>query len=409
MRLSTQSSLKLKPIYTFFLGHDPIFVILIFILCCTGMLMLYSASIDVPGRISNQAKHLLFAFSIMLFIANTPPQLIMRFALPLYLLGIGLLLAVAIFGLTKKGAQRWLDLGIFVIQPSELMKIAMPLVLAWYYQIREGNVRRIDHLVSLLMLIIPLSLIAKQPDLGTALLITAGGLFVIYFAGISFKIILPLAIFTGIATSVLLVFGNTLCQSELSWPILHDYQKYRICTLLDPNRDPLGKGFHTIQSIIAIGSGGLLGKGWLHGTQTHLEFIPEKHTDFIFSVISEEFGLIGGVFLLILYTLVILRGFLIASKAQTVFTRLLASGLTMTFFTYAFVNIGMVSGILPIVGVPLPMVSYGGTALVTLGIAAGIILSIAKQRHHIANTDVSQIVTKKKARWINKLVRRPNH
>lgn len=395
IRSTTKKSGKLDQLYTFLLGHDSIFAILMFILCCTGIFILYSASIDTPDRIISQTRNLVLAFLIMLFIANLPPQLMMRFALPLYLLGVGLLLTVAIFGLTKKGARRWLDLGIVVIQPSELMKIAMPLVLAWYYQIREGNIRSLDHILSLVILIVPVALIAKQPDLGTALLIATGGLFVIYFSGISFRIILPLITLGILAVIILLLFGSSICHKGINWPILHDYQKHRICTLLDPTRDPLGKGFHTIQSIIAIGSGGLTGKGWLNGTQAHLEFIPEKHTDFIFSVLAEEFGLLGGVFLLFLYTLIIFRGLFISSKAQTLFTRLLASSLTMTFFTYAFVNIGMVSGILPIVGVPLPMVSYGGTSLVTLGIAAGIILSVAKQKQTIANTDVSQIIAKR--------------
>jgi len=270
-----------------------------------------------------------------------------------------------------------------VIQPSEIMKISMPLMLAWYFQKREGVVKWFDFVVALVMLGIPVGLIAKQPDLGTALLVLAAGLYVIYFAGLTWKIILPLLAIGVVAVTLLISYESQICAPGVNWPVLHDYQQHRVCTLLDPTTDPLGKGFHTIQSIIAIGSGGVTGKGWLKGTQTHLEFIPEKHTDFIFAVFSEEFGLIGNAVLLVLYLMLIFRGLYIAANAPTLFSRLLAGSITLIFFTYAFVNMGMVSGILPVVGVPLPLLSYGGTALVTLGMGIGILMSISRQKRLI--------------------------
>jgi rod shape determining protein RodA len=312
-------------------------------------------------------------------IANVPQPMLMRFAVPLYAAGVALLLAVATFGLTRKGARRWISVGV-VIQPSEIMKIAMPLMLAWYYQRREGAVRWYDFVIGLLIVALPVGLIAKQPDLGTALLVFSAGLSVIYLAGLSFRLIVPVLLAGVIAVGSIVAFENRICAPEVSWPLLHDYQKHRVCTLLDPTSDPLGKGFHTIQAVIAIGSGGPTGKGWLKGTQAHLEFIPEKHTDFIFAVFSEEFGLTGGVVLLTLYFLLVARGLYVAANGATMFGRLLAGSLAMTFFIYAFVNIGMVSGVLPVVGVPLPFMSYGGTALVTLGIAIGMIMSVGKQK-----------------------------
>lgn len=362
-----------------FTGYDKAFALLIFLLVCVGLLTLYSASIDVPSRINDQIRNVVVTFVLMWAIASVPPQTLMRFAVPLYGIGIALLVAVALFGLTRKGARRWINVGM-VIQPSEIMKIAMPLMLAWYYQLREGATRWFDHLIALALLGIPVGLIAKQPDLGTALLVAAAGLFVIYFAGLSFRLILPIFLAATLAIGGVLATEDKICQPQVQWPLLHDYQKHRVCTLLDPTTDPLGKGFHTIQAVIAIGSGGPFGKGWRKGTQAHLDFIPEKHTDFIFAVFSEEFGMVGGIVLVVLYLLIVMRGLMIAAGGTTLFGRLLAGGVTMTFFTYAFVNMGMVSGILPVVGVPLPMMSYGGTALVTLGVAAGIILSVARQR-----------------------------
>ncbi|MDR5778158.1 rod shape-determining protein RodA [Caballeronia sp. LZ065] len=362
-----------------FAGFDKPLALIVFLLLCVGIVTLYSASLDVPGRVEDQLRNIMLTFGLMWVLANIPPQTLMRFAVPLYTVGVALLIAVATFGLTRKGAKRWLNVGV-VIQPSEIMKIAMPLMLAWYYQKRESNIRWWDYVVGFVILMLPVALIAKQPDLGTAVLVFAAGAFVIYFAGLSFKLILPVLAAGVVVIACVAVFQDRICQPDVNWPMMHDYQKHRICTLLDPTSDPLGKGFHTIQAVIAIGSGGTLGKGWLQGTQAHLEFIPEKHTDFIFAVFSEEFGLAGGLVLLFLYMALVARGLFIAANGATFFGRLLAGSLTLAFFTYAFVNIGMVSGILPVVGVPLPFMSYGGTALATLGVAVGLIMSVARQK-----------------------------
>ncbi|CAP62730.1 cell wall shape-determining protein [Cupriavidus taiwanensis LMG 19424] len=363
-------------------GFDKPLSLIVFLLFATGIVALYSAAIDMPGRVEDQLRNILLSYVVMFVIAYLPTQTLMRVAVPIYTVGVALLIAVAMFGLIRKGARRWLYVGM-VIQPSEIMKISMPLMLAWYFQKREGVIRWFDFIVALGLLLIPVGLIAKQPDLGTALLVMAAGLYVIYFAGLSWKLILPLMGILVVAITLLITFQNDICAPGVNWPVLHDYQQHRVCTLLDPTSDPLGKGFHTIQSIIAIGSGGVQGKGWLKGTQTHLEFIPEKHTDFIFAVYSEEFGLIGNAVLLVLYLLLIFRGLFIAANAPTLFSRLLAGSITLIFFTYAFVNMGMVSGILPVVGVPLPLLSYGGTALVTLGAGIGILMSISRQKRLI--------------------------
>jgi rod shape determining protein RodA len=362
-----------------FAGFDKPLALIVFLLLCVGIVTLYSASLDVPGRVEDQLRNIMLTFGLMWILANVPPPTLMRFAVPLYTIGMALLIAVATFGLTRKGAKRWLNVGV-VIQPSEIMKIAMPLMLAWYFQRREGGIRWWDYIVGFVILILPVAIIAKQPDLGTAVLVFAAGLFVVYFAGLSFKLIMPVLVAAVLVVASIGIFQERICQPEVNWPLMHDYQKHRICTLLDPTSDPLGKGFHTIQAVIAIGSGGTFGKGWLKGTQSHLEFIPEKHTDFIFAVFSEEFGLAGGLVLLFLYMALIARGLFIAANGATLFGRLLAGSLTMAFFTYAFVNIGMVSGILPVVGVPLPFMSYGGTALTTLGVAVGLIMSVSRQK-----------------------------
>ena len=340
--------------------------LIIFLILSAGTVALYSAGIDFPGRVEDHLRNILVSFAIMWIAANVPPQTLMRFAVPIYTVGVALLLAVAMFGLIRKGARRWLDLGM-VIQPSEIMKIAMPMMLAWYFQKREGMLRWNHFLVAAVLLLIPVFLIARQPDLGTSLLVAAAGFYVIFLAGLSWKVLLGL--FIAGAASL-----------PLAWTMMHDYQRGRVMMLIDPTADPLGKGFHIIQSTIAIGSGGIAGKGWLNGTQAHLEFIPERTTDFIFAVFSEEFGLIGNGVLLFLYLLLIARGLIIAANAPTFFARLLAGAITLIFFTYAFVNMGMVSGILPVVGVPLPFMSYGGTALVTLGLGAGILMSIQRHR-----------------------------
>jgi rod shape determining protein RodA len=338
-----------------------------------------SASSGTSVKLIDQARNLFLAYSVMLIISRIPPKWLERSAVWIYSIGIALLLAVAAFGLIKKGARRWVNVGV-VIQPSEIMKIAMPLMLAWYFQKREGILKNWDYGVAALLLILPVALIARQPDLGTALLVMSAGLYVIILAGFPWKYIIPVVGFGVFCILLIIIFGGYICEPQVKWFMLHDYQKHRVCTLLDPSTDPLGKGFHTIQSVIAIGSGGLFGKGWLNGTQAHLEFIPEKHTDFIFAVFSEEFGLLGNLILLGLFTALIQRGFAISSSAPTLFTRLLGGAITMIFFTYAFVNMGMVSGLLPVVGVPLPFISYGGTALVTLGIGVGILMSIHRYR-----------------------------
>jgi rod shape determining protein RodA len=308
-----------------------------------------------------------------------PPQRLMALAVPLYTLGVALLIATAIFGITKKGATRWLNVGM-VIQPSEMLKIATPLMLAWWFQRREGQLRLPDFLIGTLILAVPVGLIAKQPDLGTAILVCSAGLFVIFFAGLSWRLIVPVTLLGAVAITALVLSGDRICEPDVKWPVLRDYQKHRVCTLLDPTKDPLGKGFHTLQGMIAIGSGGVDGKGFMKGTQTHLEFIPERTTDFIFAAFAEEFGLVGCATLLVFFTFLIMRGLMIAADAPTVFSRLLAGAITLSFFTYAFVNMGMVSGILPVVGVPLPFISYGGTAMVTLGLGLGILMSISRNR-----------------------------
>lgn len=343
---------------------DPALTLIAGLLLAIALFAGYSAS---PERLTANLTNLTIALVVMRFLAQMPPQRLMHLTLPIYLLGLVLLIAVALFGDISKGARRWLNLGFMRIQPSELMKIAVPLVLAWYFQKREAVLAAKDYAVAFVLLLIPVVLIVRQPDLGTAILVFAAGFYVIFFAGLPWKLIIGLIV-------------AAIAAAPLAWSMLHDYQRHRILTLLDPEKDPLGKGFHIIQSTIAIGSGGLFGKGWLQGTQAQLEFIPERHTDFIFAVIAEEFGLLGGLILLLIYLLLIARGLMIAANAPTLFSRLLAGAITMIFFTYAFVNIGMVSGILPVVGVPLPFISYGGTALVTLFIGIGILMSIQKNR-----------------------------
>lgn len=360
-------------------GFDGLLAFAVFLLACAGLLIMYSSGYDHGTRFIDHGRNMLIAGGIMFVVAQIPPHRLMAFAVPLYLVGVTLLVAVAFFGIAKKGARRWLDVGM-VIQPSEILKIAMPLMLAWWFQKREGQLRPLDFLVALVLLAVPIGLIMKQPDLGTSLLVLTAGMAVIFFAGLSWKLIVPPVLLGLIGIFLVLWFEPQLCADGVRWPILHDYQQQRICTLLDPSRDPLGKGFHIIQSTIAIGSGGVFGKGFMAGTQTHLEFIPERTTDFIFSAYSEEFGLVGNLLLIAGFIFLILRGLVIAMEASTLFGRLLASALTMIFFTYAFVNMGMVSGILPVVGVPLPFISYGGTAMVTLGLAIGMLMSIAKAK-----------------------------
>lgn len=360
-------------------GFDGPLAFAVFLLACAGLLTMYSSGYDHGTRFMDHGRNMLLAGVIMFVVAQVPPQRLMAFAVPLYTLGVALLIAVAVFGITKKGARRWVNVGI-VIQPSEILKIAMPLMLAWWFQKREGQLRPLDFIVALVLLAVPVGLIMKQPDLGTSLLVLAAGLSVIFFAGLSWKLIVPPVVLGLVGLVLLVVFEPELCAAGFRWPVLHDYQQQRICTLLDPTKDPLGKGFHIIQGMIAIGSGGIFGKGFMQGTQTHLEFIPERTTDFIFAAFSEEFGLLGNLCLIGAFLFLIFRGLSIALEASTLFSRLLAGAVTMIFFTYAFVNMGMVSGILPVVGVPLPFISYGGTAMVTLGMGLGILMSIAKAK-----------------------------
>ena len=360
-------------------GFDGPLAFAVFLLACAGLVTMYSSGFDHGTRFADHSRNMVLAGVIMFVVAQVPPQRLMSFAVPLYVIGVSLLIAVAIFGITKKGARRWINVGI-VIQPSEILKIATPLMLAWWFQKREGQMRPPDFLVAGILLAIPVGLIVKQPDLGTSILVMVAGLSVIFFAGLSWKLIVPPVALGMLAGVLLIVFEDQLCATGVRWPILHDYQQQRICTLLDPGKDPLGKGFHIIQGMIAIGSGGFFGKGFMQGTQTHLEFIPERTTDFIFAAFSEEFGLIGNLCLIAGFLFLVLRGLAIALEASTMFSRLLAGAITMIFFTYAFVNMGMVSGILPVVGVPLPFISYGGTAMVTLGMGLGILRSIAKSK-----------------------------
>ena len=332
-----------------------------------GLVTLFSASDQSVTRVASQAASLGLALVLMWIVANIPPQTISRAAVPLYALALVMLAGVALFGTTVNGSRRWLNLGVARFQPSELMKIALPLLLAWYFQKFEGRIGWKDFVLAAVLIAVPVWLIKRQPDLGTALLIGASGFYVLYLAGLSWKIIVGLGVLAAGAAPMI-------------WPYLHDYQRERILTFIDPSRDPLGAGYHSTQASIALGSGGVVGKGWLNGTQAHLDFLPERHTDFIFAVFGEEFGLIGAAVLLVLYLLLIGRGMMITANASTMFARLIAGTITLMFFSYAFVNMSMVSGILPVVGVPLPLISYGGTALVSLFIGLGILMSVQAHR-----------------------------
>ena len=338
-----------------------------------GVTVVYSASGGSSmERLAGQFRNLGVALLAMWILAHVHPQLLMRLALPVYLVGLALLVGVAFFGEIRNGARRWLNLGFTTIQPSEIMKIAVPLALAWYFHRREEGLRLRDFAVAGIILAVPFGLVLRQPDLGTSLLIGAAGFFVIFLAGLSWKIIVS----AGVAG---------LASLPFLWSMLHDYQRQRVLTLLDPTTDPLGAGYHIIQATIAIGSGGVLGKGWLNGTQAQLDFVPERSTDFILAVYGEEFGLIGNIVLVTLYLLIIGRGLMIAANASTVFSRLAAGAITLSFFVYAFVNMGMVTGILPVVGVPLPMISYGGTALLSILAGMGILMSISTHKQLVSS------------------------
>lgn len=347
-------------------------------LVAISLTAMYSSAFDYAGRFNLHARNMALALGLAFVVMQIPPQKISLLAVPLYTLGIVLLLAVAAFGITKKGATRWVNIGV-VVQPSELIKISLPLMLAWWFQKREEQLRALDYVVAGALLLVPVGLILKQPDLGTSLLVLMAGLAVIFFAGLPWRLVLPPIILAGVGILLLILLEPRLCADGVEWYVLRPYQRERVCTLLNPMRDPQGKGFHILQGMIAIGAGGLSGKGFMRGTQTHLEFIPERTTDFIFAVYSEEFGLLGNLLLLGVYLFLIWRMLWIAAHAQTAFSRLLAGAIGMIFFTYVFVNMGMVSGILPVVGVPLPFISYGGTAMLTLGLALGMVFAIGRE------------------------------
>ena len=347
---------------------DPTFFILIFALLVYSALVIWSASGQDPGMMERKIGQIAMGVVIMLVMAQIPPRVYEGWAPYLYIITVILLVAVDAFGHISKGAQRWLDLGFVRFQPSEIAKIAVPLMVARFINRDVCPPTLKNTAIALVLIFMPTLLVAAQPDLGTSILIAASGLFVLFLSGMSWKLI---------AVAVLMV---TAFVPVLWFFLMHDYQRDRVMMLLDPESDPLGAGYHIIQSKIAIGSGGLRGKGWLHGTQSQLEFLPERHTDFIFAVLAEELGLVGVLVLLVLYILVIMRGLMMAARAQTTFGRVMAGGLMLIFFVYVFVNIGMVSGILPVVGVPLPLVSYGGSALIVLMAGFGIIMSIHTHR-----------------------------
>ncbi|QBM26855.1 MULTISPECIES: rod shape-determining protein RodA [Hydrogenophaga] len=367
---------RIRPIFQ---GFDGPLALAILLLAGAGLMTMYSVGFDHGTRFTSHGRNMLLAAVVLFTVSQVPPQRLMALAVPMYVVGVMLLLGVELFGITKKGATRWINVGI-VIQPSELMKVAMPLMLAWWFQRREGMLKPLDFAMAGLLLAVPAFLILKQPDLGTTLLVLASGLAVIFFAGLSWKLIIPPVLLAAVGIVTLIIMEPQWCAPDVDWKVLHEYQRQRVCTLLDPFKDPLGKGFHIIQGMIAIGSGGVWGKGFMQGTQTHLEFIPERTTDFIYAAFSEEFGLVGTLGLMAGFIFLIVRGLTVAMEAPTLFARLLAGAMTLNIFVYAFVNMGMVSGILPVVGVPLPFISYGGTAMVTMGVGLGILMSIAKSK-----------------------------
>ena len=352
---------------------DPFLMTCILFTCFIGLFVIYSASGQSFEKVLSQFINMLVALTLMWAVANISPNFLERLAVPIFVFALLLLVGVALFGEISHGARRWLHLGIVRIQPSELMKVAAPMMLAWYFARREEGLRSRDYLVAFLLLMMPVGLVMKQPDLGTSLIIFAAGFFVIFLAGLSSRLMISAGVLVAVAAPIF-------------WSMLHDYQRRRIEILIDPYQDPLGAGYHTIQASIALGSGGIFGKGWLNGTQSQLDFLPERTTDFIFAVFGEEFGLVGNLLLLGLFSLLIFRSYIIASRASNVFSRLLAGSICLTFFTYVFINIGMVSGVLPVVGVPLPFISYGGTSLVTVLLSFGILMSIHKHKSLVASS-----------------------
>jgi len=346
---------------------DATLLSLLLFLSAAGLFILYSASGQNLRAIEIQFSHFVVAFGVMLVFAQIPPVSLQRSAIWLYLFGIAFLVVVLIIGHIGKGAQRWLNVGVMRFQPAELMKLAIPLTLAWYYHKIQLPINFRSVSLAIPLIVIPAFLTAKQPDLGTAILLAASGISVLFLAGLSYRILSMAGL--GFAVTV-----------PFAWYLLHDYQKQRVLTFLNPERDPLGAGYHIIQSKIAIGSGGWFGKGWLNGTQSSLHFLPEHSTDFIFAVCGEEFGFVGSLILITLFMLIVVRGFYITVNAQDTFSRLVAGSITITFFLSFFINMGMVTGILPVVGIPLPLVSYGGSSMVTIMASFGILMSIQTHR-----------------------------
>ena len=352
---------------------DPIdkwMILAMLIIYVMSLFLLYSADGQEFVQLEKKTLHTFIGFLLLWGLARIKPQILASLALPAYIGGVVLLVAVELFGVTVNGSTRWLDIGPIRIQPSEIMKIGLPMMVAWYFQRYDTDLRWYHYLGAIGIIMVPVALILKQPDLGTATLIMASGLFVVFFAGLSWRVLLITIVAAIAAMPLMWEYG------------MHDYQRTRVLTLLDPTKDPLGAGYHILQSMIAIGSGGVWGKGWLNGTQTHLDYIPESTTDFIFAVFGEEFGLVGNVILVLLYVFIVSRGLLISARARTLYERTVAGAFTMTFFCYAFVNMGMVSGILPVVGVPLPLVSYGGTATLSIMVMLGMLMSIYNNQPH---------------------------
>ncbi|MCC2625074.1 MAG: rod shape-determining protein RodA [Burkholderiales bacterium] len=356
---------KIKTFFRALYDLDQTVILTLFCLAVINILVQYSANDKMLSRLFSDVVYLGTSFVILLVVANLNISALKHIAIPIYLISLVLLVAVLMFGVKVHGAQRWLNLGIR-IQPSELCKLSVPLILAYYFSLQSRGINFIDYIVGFIFIVIPFALIAKQPDLGTGILVLCSGIFVIFFAGLSWRIIILALIIFLISTPVI-------------WHMLHDYQQHRILTLLNPESDPLGKGYHIIQGIIAIGSGGLYGKGFLHGTQIHLDFIPEKNTDFVITVLAEEFGFVGVCVVLALYLVLVSRGLRITQLAHDIFSKTLAGSITMSLMLYILINMGMVAGILPVVGVPLPLISYGGTATIVLMIGFGILLSIHRQ------------------------------
>ena len=350
---------------------DPVLLSLLIVLALFGSMVLYSASGADHAIVIRQSTRIVFALMLMIAVANIPLRMIRKISIWLYLAGVAMLVAVMFYGEVGKGAQRWLNLGIVRFQPSEILKLAVPMIVATYLANRVLPVGLKELMVSSILVLIPVLLIARQPDLGTAILVGSAGFFVLFLAGVRWRVIISLGVLMSAMAPLLWKFA------------LHDYQRKRILTLLDPETDPLGSGYHIIQSKIAIGSGGVYGKGWLNGTQSQLDFIPERSTDFIFSVFGEEFGFFGSAVLILIYLAIIFRGLYIAAHSKENFGRLLAGALSLTFFVYLFVNTGMVTGMLPVVGVPLPLISYGGTSMVTLMMGFGLIMSIRSAKRFL--------------------------